>query len=144
MERLAATWQPTAMSDPATAVSWTELFSPDVVLVEPPSLPHGGRHAGIEAFAAAQAGMRELWEQRIEDAAYWLCGPDRACVRIVITWTARSTGRRVTLPMIDLISFGDGAITAIEAFVFDTAALLATLDGAPRGARRRPGRGRPG
>jgi ketosteroid isomerase-like protein len=127
MERLAATWAPTAMSDPATAASWTELFSPDVVLVEPPSLPHGGRHAGIEAFAAVQAGMRELWEQRIEDAAYWLCGPDRACLRIVITWTARSTGRHVTLPMIDLISFGGGAITGIEAFVFDTAALLATL-----------------
>jgi ketosteroid isomerase-like protein len=128
MERLAATWKPAAMSDPATAASWTELFSPDVVLVEPPSLPHGGRHAGIAEFTAAQAGMRELWEQRIEDATYWLCGPDQACVRIVITWTARSTGRSVTLPMIDMISFGEGAITRIEAFVFDTAALLSTLD----------------
>jgi ketosteroid isomerase-like protein len=128
MERLAATWAPAAMSDPAAAASWTELFSPDVVLLEPTSLPHGGRHAGIGAFTAAQAGMRERWEQRIEDTAYWMCGPDRACVRIVITWTARSTGRSVTLPMIDMISFGDGAITAIEAFVFDTAALLSTLD----------------
>lgn len=127
MERLSATWYPDAMGSSSTVASWTALFCPDVVLVEPPSLPHGGVHEGLEAFGKAQAGMRELWEQQVVDATYWQCAPDRVALRIVIQWTARSTGKSVTLPMIDLLSFGDGAITRIEAFVFDTAALLGTL-----------------
>ena len=70
MERLSATWYPDAMGSSSTVASWTALLSPDVVLVEPPSLPHGGVHEGLEAFGKAQAGMRELWEQRIVDATY--------------------------------------------------------------------------
>jgi ketosteroid isomerase-like protein len=127
MARLAETWYPDAMGKSSTVASWTSLFSPDVVLVEPASLPHGGVHRGLEAFGQVQAGMGALWEQRIEDAEYWQCAPDRVALRIVITWTARSTGKSATLPMIDLLSFADGAIARVEAFVFDTAALLATL-----------------
>jgi ketosteroid isomerase-like protein len=128
MERLSATWYPDSMGADSTVASWTSLFSRDVVLVEPGSLPHGGVHRGLAAFGQVQAGMQALWEQRIVDAEYWQCAPDRVALRIVIEWTARATGKSATLPMIDLISFNDGAITAIEAFVFDTAALLATLD----------------
>lgn len=100
----------------------------DPVLTEPSSLPHGGVHKGIDAFHQVQAGMAALWEQRIEWAEYWPSGTDRVTLRIVIRWTARATGRSVTLPMIDFIQFGGGMIIAVEAFVFDTAALLATLD----------------
>lgn len=127
MERLSATWYPDAMGRQSTIESWTALFSRSVVLVEPPSLPHGGVHEGLEAFGKVQAGMAALWGQRIVDAAYWQCAADRVTLRIVIEWTAHATGKSVTLPMIDLIEFGDGAITRVEAFVFDTAALLATL-----------------
>ena len=127
MERLAATWSPDAMSDPRTAERWVELFDDGVVLVEPESLPHGGRHEGLDDFRSVQAGMRELWEQRIEGAEYWQCAEDRVVLRIVIQWTARSTGRSVVLPMIDLIRFSDGKIVQIEAFVHDTKVLLDTL-----------------
>jgi hypothetical protein len=135
MAQLAATWKPDAMGDQATARSWTELFDPDITLTEPSSLPHGGVHQGIDAFHEVQAGMAALWEQRIEGAEYWPCGPGRVTLRIVIRWTARATGRSVVLPMIDLIQFGpvdvNDKIVAVEAFVFDTAALLATLDVTP-------------
>jgi ketosteroid isomerase-like protein len=127
MEKLSASWYPDAMGQAATAIAWTDVFAPDIVLTEPSSLPHGGVHQGLDAFLAVQAGMAEHWEQRIEDADYWQCAPDRVSLRIVITWTARVTGRSVTLPMIDVLRFGDGKVVAIEAFVFDTAALLATL-----------------
>lgn len=127
MEQLAATWSPDAMSDPRTAERWVELFDGGVVLVEPESLPHGGRHEGLDDFRSVQAGMRELWEQRIEGAEYWQCAEDRVVLRIVIRWTARATGRSVVLPMVDLIRFSDGKIVQIEAFVHDTKALLDTL-----------------
>lgn len=128
MEKLSATWYPDAMGQSSTAVCWTEVFAPDIVLTEPSSLPHGGTHRGLDAFLEVQAGMARHWRQRIEDAEFWQCAPDRVCLRIVITWTGRASGRSVTLPMIDLIRFGGGKIVAIEAFVFDTAALLATLE----------------
>jgi len=127
MERLSATWFPDAMSDPATAQEWIQVFADDIVLIEPASLPHGGRHQGLNAFEAVQAGMRELWDQRIETADYWLCAEDRVTLRIVIRWTARTTGRSVVLPMIDLMRFRDGHIVEIEVFLHDTAALLDTL-----------------
>jgi hypothetical protein len=132
MAQLAATWAPDVMGNPATAQSWTELFDQDIVLVEPSSLPYGGVHHGIDAFHKVQAGMRELWEQRIEGTEYWQCAPVRVTLRIVIRWTARASGRSVVLPMIDFIQFGGadingGKIVGVEAFIFDTAALLGTL-----------------
>jgi ketosteroid isomerase-like protein len=133
MEQLAATWAPEAMSDPATAEKWVELFDDDVVLWEPESLPHGGRHQGLDAFRSVQAGMREHWEQRIESTEYWPCGSDRVTLRIVIRWTARATGRSVVLPMIDLMRFSDGRIVEVEAYVQDTSALLDTLFPSRRG-----------
>ena len=128
MERLSATWFPDAMAAPETAREWSQVFADDVVLIEPASLPHGGRHEGLEAFDAVQAGMRALWEQRIEAAEYWPCGPDRVALRIVIRWTAHATGRSVVLPMIDLMTFRHGHIAEIEVFLHDTAALLETLE----------------
>ncbi|HEY8527066.1 MAG TPA: nuclear transport factor 2 family protein [Acidimicrobiales bacterium] len=133
MERLAATWFPDAMTDPATAERWIDVFADDVVVIEPASLPHGGRHEGLDAFRSLQATMRELWDQRIEAADYWPCGEDRVTLRIVIHWTARSTGRSVVLPMIDLLRFRDGRVVEVEAFVHDTQALLATLEPSERG-----------
>lgn len=127
MEVLAATWSPDAMGDPKTAEQWLEVFDDNVVLIEPDSLPHGGRHEGLAGFRAAQAGMRELWEQRIEGTEYWPCGADRVALRIVIRWTARATGRSVVLPMIDLMQFRDGKVVYVEAYVQDTKALLDTL-----------------
>lgn len=128
MQRLSATWFPDAMGRQSTVESWTALFSPAITLAEPASLPHGGVHQGLAAFEQVQAGMAALWAQRIIDAQYWQCAPDRVTLRIVIEWTARATGKSVTLPMIDLIEFGDdGLISRVEAFVSDTAALLATL-----------------
>lgn len=127
MERLSATWSPDAMGDPQTAEQWIEVFADDVVLVEPASLPHGGRHVGLTAFRAVQAGMHEHWDQQIEGAHYWQCAADRVALRIVIRWTARTTGRSVVLPMIDLLRIHGGRVVEVEAFVQDTQALLDTL-----------------
>ena len=128
MERLSATWFPDAMGDLATAREWVQVFDDDIVLIEPESLPHGGRHQGLPAFEEVQAGMRALWDQRIEGADYWLCAQDRVALRIEIRWTARATGRTVVLPMIDLMRFRDGRIVEIEVFLHDTKVLLDTLD----------------
>jgi len=128
MEKLAATWSPDAMGDPAAIERQLDIFADDVTVIEPLSLPHGGRHQGIDAYRTLQKEMQLRWEQRIEGAEYWACGDDRVALRIVIRWSARATGRSVVLPMIDLIKFRDGKIVEVEAFLQDTKALLDTLD----------------
>ena len=128
MERLAETWLPDPMNDPGKIEKWVDLFADDIVLVEPESLPHGGRHWGLEAFSAVQAAMGELWDQRIVDVDYWQGAENLVTLRIVIRWTAWATGRSVVLPMIDLITFRDGKIAEIEVFLLDTKAVLDTLE----------------
>jgi ketosteroid isomerase-like protein len=128
MERLAATWTSDSMADPHTTERQLDLFDEEVTVIEPLSLPHGGRHRGLAEFRSLQNQMRVLWDQRIEAAEYWPCGDDRVALRIVIRWSARSTGRSVVLPMIDMIRFRDGKIVEVEAFLQDTKALLDTLD----------------
>jgi ketosteroid isomerase-like protein len=128
MAKLAATWAPDSMGNPTTTENQLELFDENMTILEPISLPHGGRHHGVTAYRELQERMRALWEQRIEATDYWQCGEDRVALRIVIAWTARTTGRRVVLPMIDLMRFRHGKIVEVEVFLQDTKALLDTLD----------------
>jgi ketosteroid isomerase-like protein len=127
MQKLAATWAPDAMGDPAVTERQLDVFDPDVTVIEPVSVPHGGLHRGVGEYRSLQERMRTLWEQRIESAEYWQCAADRVALRIVIRWTARTTGRSVVLPMIDMIKFRDGKIVEIEVFLQDTGALIDTL-----------------
>jgi ketosteroid isomerase-like protein len=128
MAKLAGTWAPDSMGNPTTTESQLELFDENMTILEPISLPHGGRHHGIKEYRELQERMRTLWEQRIEATDYWQCGEDRVALRIVIAWTARTTGRRIVLPMIDLMKFRHGKIVEVEVFLQDTKALLDTLD----------------
>jgi ketosteroid isomerase-like protein len=127
MDQLAATWAPDSMGDPQTTERQLDVFDPEVAVIEPRSLPHGGQHRGLGEYRSLQERMRALWEQRIESAEYWQCADDRVALRIVIRWTARATGRSVVLPMIDLIRFRQGKIVEVEVFLQDTKALLDTL-----------------
>ncbi len=128
MKRLAATWSSDSMADPHTTERQLDVFDDDVTVIEPLSLPHGGRHRGLDEYRSLQSQMRLLWDQRILATEYWSCGDDRVALRIVIRWSARATGRSVVLPMIDLIKFRAGKIVEVEAFLQDTKALLDTLD----------------
>jgi hypothetical protein len=46
---------------------------------------------------------------------------------MVVTFTARATGRSVALPVVELLTLRAGRIARSEVFLQDTAALLATL-----------------
>jgi ketosteroid isomerase-like protein len=129
MERLAGIWSPTSMGKPETTEKQLDLFADSITVIEPVSLPHGGRHRGLDAYRSLQESMVRLWEQSIESARYWQCADDLVALRIVIRWTARSTGKTVLLPMVDMLRFRDGKIVEVEVFLQDTKALLDTLDG---------------
>jgi ketosteroid isomerase-like protein len=128
MERLSATWSPDSMGQPETTERQLDVFDEDITVIEPVSLPHGGRHRGLDEYRSLQAQMHRLWDQRIDSAEYWQCADDLVALRIVIRWTARATGRSVVLPMVDMLRFRDGKVVEVEAFLQDTKALLDTLD----------------
>jgi ketosteroid isomerase-like protein len=127
MKRLEATLRPDVLSNPDGTERQVDITSPDIVVREPESLPHGGVHRGVEEYRALQASMRELWEQTMQGFDYWPCGDDKVALRIVFEWKARTTGKSVVLPMIDLIRFEDGRMVEVEVFLQDTKALLDTL-----------------
>jgi len=103
------------------------LLSPDLLIEQPPSLPHGGEHRGHDGMAAMGAAFAEHWDRVIVDPR--LVADGATVVQLTTqTWTARTTGRAVTVDVVELLTVADGRITEIRVFPQDTASLLATLD----------------
>jgi uncharacterized protein len=105
------------------------LFAPDIRIEQPASLPHGGWHEGRDGMAAMGEVFGRYWTRTISDPRIF--GDGGRVVQVTTqTWTAKSTGRSVTVDVAELFSVADGLVREIRVFQQDTYALLATLDGA--------------
>ena len=104
-----------------------ELFSPDVRIQQPASLPHGGWHDGRAAVDAMGATFRNSWDRTI-DAPRVFCCDDSLVMVTTQTWTAKTTGRSATVDVVELFTITDGLVSEIRVFQQDTHLLLATLD----------------
>jgi ketosteroid isomerase-like protein len=103
------------------------LFHPQVRIEQPASLPHGGWHTGLDGMAAMGAAFGRHWTRTIANPRVMGCG-DSAVQVTTQTWTAKATGRRATVDVVELFSFRDGMVSEIRVFQQDTHLLLATLD----------------
>jgi ketosteroid isomerase-like protein len=110
--------------------SMLEAFTPDFEICEPPSLPHGGVHRGIDNWLQMHAHyMRSLWKQKVWPRRVWdLPDDDLIILHSEMEWTAHATGRSVRFPAVELLRFRDGKIAYVEMFLQDTKAILDTLD----------------
>jgi hypothetical protein len=105
-----------------------EAYTPDVEIVEPPSLPHGGVHKGRENWLAMSNHMRSLWQQKVWiDEIYDLPDKDLIILASTMEWTANSTGKTVKFPAIEMLYFREARICKIEMFLQDTKLILDTL-----------------
>jgi ketosteroid isomerase-like protein len=104
-----------------------ELFHPAVRVEQPASLPHGGWHTGHDGMAAMGAAFGRHWTRTISNPRVMGCG-DTAVQVTTQTWTAKATGRRATVDVVELFSFRDGMVSEIRVFQQDTHLLLGTLD----------------
>ena len=103
------------------------MLAPGFWLEQPASLPHGGRHEGFEGMAAMGAIFAQHWTRTIGEAD--LCGSGATAMQLTTqTWTAKATGRSVTVDVVERIRVDRGRVTDIRVFPQDTAALLATLE----------------
>jgi ketosteroid isomerase-like protein len=103
------------------------LFHPDIHVEQPPTLPHGGRHQGLDGMAQMGAEFGRFWDRTIDDPRILGCG--ETVVQITTqTWTAKATGRQATVDVVELFGFADGLISEIRVFQQDTHLLMSLLD----------------
>jgi ketosteroid isomerase-like protein len=96
-------------------------------IVEPESLPYGGTHRGVDGYVALLQQIAGLFELAFEPKALHALADGTVVLRMDVTFTARSTGERVQLPVVELLEVTGGRVRRSEVFVSDTAALLNTL-----------------
>ena len=114
-----------------------ELYDPEVVIREAPSLPYGGEYHGHEGVVEHGLGYLGTWQpvQQPGDETLepeFLDGGDRVFVR----WHQKATapdGARVDLPAISEYRLRDGKIVSSAMHHFDTAAILRFLERAAAG-----------
>jgi hypothetical protein len=100
----------------------------DAEYVQPPSLPHGGIHKGRDGWIEMQRTMRSFWNLDVNVRHMWdIEESDVVILYVDMEWTAKSTGRSVQLPALELLQFQDGKLARTEIFLQDTKALLDTL-----------------
>jgi ketosteroid isomerase-like protein len=106
-----------------------EAFTPDFVIVVPSSLPQGGVWEGRDEWLKMNAKMRELWESKNIPQAMWDVPEDDLVVLYSRKeWTARSTGKTVEFPAVELLHFRDAKICKVEMFLQDTKVILDALE----------------
>jgi ketosteroid isomerase-like protein len=114
-----------------------ELYDPDVVIEESPSLPYGGEHRGHAGVVEHGLGYLGTWDpvQGPGDEVLepqFFDGGDRVFVR----WRQKATapnGEHVEWPAVSEYSVRDGKIVGSSMYQFDTDAILRFLERAGAG-----------
>jgi hypothetical protein len=69
----------------------------EIEVVEPPSLPHGGRWKGREGLREMMETRQSVWDNTFDGFEYWDVG-DVIIVYQIITARAKSTGKTASFP----------------------------------------------
>jgi ketosteroid isomerase-like protein len=103
------------------------LMAPDIRIVQPASLPHGGTHHGHDGIATMGKAFAEHWDRAIADTRLADGGGPVVVQLTRQTWTARATGRAATVEVVELLTVSGGQVVEIRVFPQDTHLLLGTL-----------------
>jgi ketosteroid isomerase-like protein len=104
------------------------LFSDDIVIAQPTSLPHGGEHKGHDAVRAMGTELAAHWTRVVENPR--VTGTKTHVVQQTTqTWTSKATRKRATVEVAELFTFTPSGtqVATITVFPQDTHRLLATL-----------------
>ena len=102
-------------------------LGPSVELLEPDSLPYGGRYTGREGFVRFLTEIAKFWDIAPVATLVHDLGDD-VLVRSALRLTARSTDRTLDTSVLEVYSVERGLITRIEPFFRDTAKMVGVLD----------------
>ena len=99
-----------------------KLLHPDVVVYEADALPYSGTYHGVEGFGQMMEQLFGTFDLQINKYEVLDAG-DTVIARMDISLTARSSGRSVSMPIVELYRFTDGLISEVDIFYKDTAAV---------------------
>lgn len=119
-----------AMLDHAIHARWDQLrtvLAEDFVIIEPDSLPYGGSHHGVDGYCALMKKIDALFELAFEPEGLHAVGENLVMLHMNVTFSARTTGRKSRQPVVELFTVRAAHLVRSEVFLFDTAAVLATL-----------------
>ncbi|MEX5635368.1 nuclear transport factor 2 family protein [Parafrankia sp. FMc2] len=104
-------------------------FDEAAVLELPPSLPYGGRVAGVAKLRrmfAAMAGGQAVVGPRVVEVERIVGGDDSVVAVLAFDWGPPGGGDAIASGASELWSFRAGKVTSIRAYYWDTAALVAS------------------
>lgn len=97
---------------------------PDIVVIEPASLPYGGVFHGMEAFRdqvyAAILGKFTTHIGRCE----LLGNNDKVAASMDITFTSRKTGRSIQIPYVEIYTVRDDRVIHLDVYPQDAQAFI--------------------
>jgi ketosteroid isomerase-like protein len=106
---------------------------PEVMILEPGSLPYGGEYRGLEGMRRHAAGWMRTWaalqpgDERKLDAAFIDAGDD-----VVARWRLRARApagdEMLDMPMVGLYRLRDAKLVEAQMFYSDTAEVLRFLE----------------
>jgi hypothetical protein len=106
-----------------------EFYDPGIEVHEPPSLPHGGVHRGVDNWLNARKVMMATWEQKLDILNIYEDAEKNVIIlNYLMDWTAKSTGRNFLMPAIEVLTFRDAKIAKIEFYPHDAKAMAESLE----------------
>ncbi len=121
LKAMAALW---AAGDAQAAID--TYISPDVVQVQPESLPWGGEWHGHDGTAEMFAIMYADLDQEMEPMTYVGAG-DTVVTQQKVTWRNRKTGASALVPRVEIATFADGKAVRFDVYLKDVHKLLSIL-----------------
>jgi ketosteroid isomerase-like protein len=106
-----------------------EFYDPDIEVHEPPSLPYGGVHRGVDNWLNARKIMMATWEQKLDILNIYEDAEKNVIIlNYLMDWTAKSTGRNFRMPAIEVLTFRDAKIAKLEFYPQDAKAMADSLE----------------
>ena len=109
-----------------------EVYDPRVEVHEPPSLPYGGVHRGVDNWLRVRTTMMATWEQKLDVLNIYEDTDNNVIVlNYLMDWTCRSTGRNFRMPAIEVLTFRDAKIAKVEFYPQDAGLMVESLQPSP-------------
>ena len=104
------------------------LVHPELVVIEGEGLPYAGEYVGPAGLQELVGKIMTPFEMTL-DGFQVSDGGDCAVARIQMTFTNRTSGRKVEMPGVELYNTTDGKVSRIDVFYKSTSAIAELLTG---------------
>jgi ketosteroid isomerase-like protein len=99
---------------------WDEvqaLYHPQIDWTDPPEVPDGGTHVGVDAVRESWQNYLDALEDWQVDPVEFLTGEDEIVVHSKVTGVARHTGIPIELDLYQVWTARDGLLVRMRAFL---------------------------